>query len=123
MKRKIFSTAALVCCFMICLAAVVADLSGKWTGSLTTPDGNQFPLNYTFKVDGDKLTGTGESPQGAVNLTNGKIKSDSLTFALDVNGVAVIHTGKYFSEGDSVSLNIDYQGMKFHTTLKRFIEK
>jgi len=32
MKRKIVTTAALICCFVVCLAAAVADLNGKWAG-------------------------------------------------------------------------------------------
>ena len=34
---------------MVCFA-IVADLAGKWTGSLKTPDGNEFPLTYNFHV-------------------------------------------------------------------------
>ncbi len=70
MKRKIFTTTALVCCFMVCFA-IVADLTGKWTGVLKTPDGNEFPINYTFKVDGDKLTGVGSSPNGDIAINDG----------------------------------------------------
>ena len=33
MNRKLFITTALVCSFMVCLA-VLADLNGKWTGTL-----------------------------------------------------------------------------------------
>jgi hypothetical protein len=122
MKRKLFITAALLCSFAVAFAAF-ADLNGNWAGSLTAPDGNQYPLNYTFKIDNDKLTGTGQSPQGAVDLTEGKVKGDSLSFAIDVNGVKVLNTGKYFSVGDSISLNVDYQGYKMHSTLKRAVDK
>jgi hypothetical protein len=118
MKRKIFITTTLVCCFVAAFA-FFADLNGKWVGVLTAPDGNQYPLNYTFKIDNDKLTGTGQSMQGTIDLTEGKIKGDSLSFAIDVGGVKVINSGKYFSAGDSISLTIDYQGMKMHSTLKR----
>lgn len=118
MKRKILFTTALLCCFVAAFA-YFADLNGNWKGILTAPDGNEYPLNYTFKVDGDKLTGTGQSPQGAVDLTDGKIKGDSLFFNIDVNGVQVLNSGKYYTAGDSISLTLDYQGMKMHTTLKR----
>jgi hypothetical protein len=33
--------------------------------------------------------------------------------------VVIPHSGKYYAQGDSVSLNIDYNGTKFHTTLNR----
>jgi len=119
MKRKIFTTTALVCCFVICLAAA-ATLNGKWTGTLKTPDGNQFPLTYTFKTDSGKLTGTAESPEGKWDITGGKIDGDDFSFVVTVNDdTKIAHTGKYFSQGDSASLNIDMHGQKFHTTLKR----
>lgn len=122
MKRKLFITAALLCCFAVAFAAF-AGLNGNWAGTLTAPDGNEYPLTYTFKTDGDILTGTSQSPQGTVGITDGKISGDSLLFAIDVSGVKVLNTGKYFSVGDSISLNVDYQGMKFHTTLKRAADK
>ena len=122
MKRKLFITAALLSCFAVAFAAF-ADLNGNWAGTLAAPDGNEYPLNYTFKIDNDKLTGTGGSPQGPVDITEGKVKGDSLSFAVDVNGVKVLNSGKYFSAGDSISLNVDYQGFKKHSTLKRAVDK
>src|ERR1700758_2532397 len=118
MKRKIFITTALMFSFAAAFA-YFADLNGKWSGILSAPDGNQYPLNYTFKADGDKLAGSGEAPQGNVDLTKGMIKGDSLSFHIDVNGVDVINSGKYYAAGDSIGLTIDYQGFKMHTTLKR----
>ena len=122
MKRKFFITAALLCFFGAAFA-FFAGISGKWSGVLTAPDGNEYPLSYTLKADSGKLTGTGQSPQGTVDLTEGVVKGDSLSFAIDVNGVKVLNTGKYFSTGDSISLNIDYQGYKMHSTLKRAADK
>ena len=122
MKRKLFITAALLCSFAVAFAAF-ADLNGHWIGTLAAPDGNEYPLNYTFKVDNDKLTGTGQGQEGSVDITEGKVKGDSLSFAMDVGGVKVLYTGKYFSAGDSISFNVDYQGMKMHSTLKRAVDK
>jgi len=122
MKRKIFITVALVCCFAVCFA-LVADLTGKWTGTLHAPDGNDYPLSYTFKVDGDKLTGTGDSPQGSVPITEGKVAGNDFSFTIDVGGVAVKTNGKLYAEADSCGLDIDYQGNKMHATLKRSADK
>lgn len=102
---------------MVCLAAVV-DLSGKWSGTVKTPDGNEVELNYTFKVDGDKLTGSAESQGSEVTIDSGKISGNDFKFIIvNTDGITIPHSGKYY--GDSVSMNLDYQGMKFHTTLKR----
>jgi hypothetical protein len=119
MKRKIFTTTALVCCFMVCFA-IVADLAGKWTGTLKTPDGNEFPLTYTFKTDSGKLTGIASSPQGDVPITDGKlISATDFTFSVAVNGTDIKHTGKFYPDADSVGMDIDFNGMKMHATLKR----
>jgi hypothetical protein len=118
MKRKLFITTSLLC-VGIAAFAYFASIDGKWTGTLVAPDGNEYPLNYTFKADSGKLTGSGVSPTGPVDLTEGKMNGDSISFAMDVNGVKVLNTGKYFTDGDSISLNLDYQGYKMHSTLKR----
>ena len=122
MKRKILFTAALLLCFGAAFAWF-ADLNGKWTATLKTPDGNEFPLTYTFKSDGSTLTGSVESPQGAIDVQEGKVKGDSLWFSVDAGGTKVLNAGKYIAAGDSISLGIDFQGMKFHATLKRAADK
>ncbi len=123
MKRKFFITTALLFCCAVAFA-FFAGISGHWTGSLTAPDGNQYPLDYTLtSADNGTLTGKGQSMNGTIDITEGKVKGDSLSFAIDVGGVKVLNTGKYFAAGDSISLDIDYQGMKMHSTLKRAADK
>ncbi len=118
MKRKLFTTVALLCLFAVCMAAATG-IAGSWTGTLKTPDGNEFPLNYTFKTDNGVLTGTAQSPEGMVDIIEAKMKQDSLNFGVMVNDVKAIHSAKYFAAGDSISLNIDFNGEKLHTTLTR----
>jgi hypothetical protein len=118
MKRKIFTTLALVCCIMVCFA-IAADLAGKWSGTVKTPDGNEFPLTYTFKTDSGKLTGSVQSPQGEVTITEGKLSGNDFSFNVSANGMDIKHTGKFYPEADSVGLDIDFGGQKMHTTLKR----
>jgi hypothetical protein len=120
--KKIFTTTALLCCFAVCFA-VVTDLTGKWTGSIKTLDGNEFPLSYVLRVDGENLTGTATSPQGDVAITNGKVAGADFSFSLEVNGTDIKHTGKYYAAADTAGLDIDFNGMKFHTTLKRAADK
>jgi hypothetical protein len=67
---------------MCAALALGADISGSWTGAMSMGD-NQFSLTYTFKVDGDKLTGTIQTPQGdSLPLIDGKITGDKMTFAV-----------------------------------------
>ncbi|MGN6639559.1 MAG: hypothetical protein ACTHJ8_11660 [Mucilaginibacter sp.] len=123
MKRKALITAALLCFITVCLAAVAGGLPGKWLGTVQTPDGD-VDLTYNFKLDGNKLSGTAESQGHEVTIDSGKVSGDNFTFRVtNSEGVVIPHEGKYFTTGDSCSLNIDYQGTKFHTTLKRVAEK
>jgi hypothetical protein len=119
MKRRTLITTALVCCFMVCLA-VVADLSGKWTGTLKGPDGNVVAIHLVFKVDGDKLTGTGQGDGDAMQIDSGKINGNEFSFTLtDPGGTVFKQSGKYYENGDSVSMNVEFNGNKLHSTLKR----
>ena len=115
MKKALFTT--LLICFVAAAFAIIADLNGSWSGSVKGPDGNDYPLTYIFKIDGDKLTGTAKTSFGDTPLDKGKVDGDKFTFSTTLNGMEVPHTGKYM--GDSVSMDIDYDGNKMHTTLKR----
>jgi len=122
MKKKMLIALVLLCSFTA-VFAWFADLNGSWSGTLNISDGQQFPLNYTFKIDGNKLTGTSVNDRGTSDLSDGKVKGDSLWFSIDAGGMNILHTGKYFAAGDSISLNIDYNGSPFHATLKRAADK
>jgi len=103
---------------MFCFA-IIADLNGKWSGVLKTGDGNEIPLNYVLKVDGGVLTGAAVSPQGELPFTNGKTDGTTFSFILSFNGTDIKNSGKYYAAADSIGLDIDFNGNKAHTTLKR----
>jgi hypothetical protein len=119
MKRKFFTTALFVGCFMVCLAAI-ADLNGKWGGKIDI-GGTEYPLLYNFKVDGDKLTGTALTPEGDVPLANGKTDGTTFSFSISTSGMDIPHTGKFY--GDSTGIDLEVNGSKIHTVLKRPEEK
>lgn len=116
MKKKIFTTTALICCFMVCFA-IIADISGKWAGTIVTPDGQDIAVTYNFKVDGDRLTGTADSPAGSVSVDEGKIDGDKFSFKVNVSGTDYPHTGKIYA--DSLAMDIDFGGTKSHFTVKK----
>lgn len=115
MKKKLTIAAMLVCCATIAFAAF-ADLTGKWKGVLKFGD-MEIPLNYTFKVDGEKLTGSIGSDQGENPISDGKIKGTDFSFSLDFNGEKIPHTGKYY--GDSTIVISEFQGQKNRVKLTR----
>lgn len=116
MKRKLFNVIALCCCTFF-IMAVIADLNGKWRGVIKTPDGNDLDVSYNFKVNGDNLTGTAESPEGIVTIDSGKVAGNTFTFQVTVDGNAYPHTGKVYD--DSCGLDIDFGSQWVHTTLVR----
>ena len=115
MNTKIINSLVLaVCGILFCL--IVADTNGKWSGYIDY-NGSDIPLNYNFKSEGGKLTGTSETPFGINEILEGKVEKDVMTFKVNLNGELVKHTGKIYP--DSINLKIDYQGSEFSTTLKR----
>ncbi|HWZ36188.1 MAG TPA: hypothetical protein VNW51_08525 [Mucilaginibacter sp.] len=117
MKRKILTATLLFTTALACFAAIT-DLTGKWKGSIITSDGNEVPLTYIFKVDGDKLNGIVQTPKDDLKIYDGKITNDKeFTFKVDVSGEAVVSKGKYY--GDSVVVDAILSGDKIHSKLIR----
>ncbi|MBD1392687.1 glycoside hydrolase [Mucilaginibacter glaciei] len=115
MKRKLLTTAFLVCCVAICMAAAFLNIAGTWTGNLKMTDGNTIPLSYTFKQDGDKVTGMATSPQGEVAIESGKIAGDVITFSVNVQGMDIPHSGKIYA--DSIAMDVTVGDDKLHSKL------
>ena len=90
----------------LALTAWAADLTGQWTATFNTQIGEQH-YTYTFKVDGEKLTGTAKNDRGITDITNGTIKGDQISFdeSLDFNGqtIPIKYTGTV--SGDSIKLH------------------
>ena len=63
----------------LAIPAIAADISGKWTASFETQIGVQN-YTYTFKVDGEKLTGSLKSQFGEGQILEGSIKGDEVSF-------------------------------------------
>jgi len=120
MKRKIPTTVALLVCFSA-VFAYFAGVDGKWSAMLKGPDGNEFPISYTFKADGTTLTGTQISSIGTFNIVDGVMKGDSLWFTAKVNTMQIKNKGRYYASGDSIGLRVGANST--HTTLKRAVDK
>ena len=118
MKKLFTTTTLLLCGAIICLAAIAADLSGKWVGSVKGPDGDtEFPLTYVFKAEGNTLTGTLTSPQGDTPITEGKIDGNNFSFKIAFGDMSIANKGKFY--GDSIGIDSDFGGQNMHITLKR----
>ena len=83
--------------------AFAADLTGTWTATYDTQMG---PMEYTYqlKQTGAALTGTAKNQMGEVELKNGKVENDSVTFVEEVNfggmPISISYTGKILPSGE-----------------------
>jgi hypothetical protein len=95
----------------LALSALAADITGQWTATFNTQVGEQH-YTYTFKVDGEKLTGTAKSDNGTTEIENGTVKGDDVSFVenLDYQGqkLAITYAGKI--SGDEIKFTRDVAG-------------
>ena len=110
MKLRI-ATVLSVVLLALAIPALAADISGQWTATFNTQVGEQHYV-YTFKVDGEKLTGTAKSDNGSVTIENGTVKGDDVSFIenLDYQGqkLLITYTGKV--SGDEIKFTRDVGG-------------
>jgi hypothetical protein len=73
-----------ICLVMMAFAVVwAADVNGKWTAQVPGGrDGQLQETTFTFKVEGDKLTGTVSGRQGDTPIADGKISGDDISFTV-----------------------------------------
>jgi hypothetical protein len=122
MKTLLCVCAALMMALTPITAHAATDLTGTWTGEFKAPDGGQgFQVSFTFKQDGDKLTGTVQGPQGdPIAITDGKIDGDKLTFKVALGEMTITHEGTV--SGDEIKLTSKSNQPNFpggEMTLKR----
>jgi hypothetical protein len=97
-----------------------ADINGRWEGSVSGPNGD-FQIAFNFKVDGAKLTGTVESPNGDIPIEDGKVEGDHISFKTHFDNSEVKHEGTV--SGDTIQLKVEGPWGESEMTLKRAKEK
>ena len=99
---------ALMAGMLLMLAAAVglaADLNGRWQGSLDGPNG-EVQLVFNFKVDGNSLSGSVETPDGNADITEGKVDGHKFSFKTHIgDNTEINHTGTI--SGDAIQLKIE----------------
>jgi len=108
---------------LLATSAFAHEVDGKWTGSLDTPNG-PIPVNYTFKADGMKLTGSTSAPDGSsIAIKDGKVDGEKIAFAIDLDfgqgPVTFTYTG-VVSKGE-IKIHSEFMGMPFDFTVKKAI--
>jgi hypothetical protein len=67
-------------------------VSGEWDGSADA-QGTAIPFTLKLKLEGDKVTGTSESAQGALPISKGTFSAGKLSFSLETPNGAIGLTG------------------------------
>jgi hypothetical protein len=109
-RRILFATAVL--CVIFAGAALAADISGNWSGTMQMGD-NPFTLTYAFKQDGEKLTGTVTGPQGQpLPVSDGKVVGDKVSFfvQVDMGGNPAKFMSQGIVKGDEITLTTKVEG-------------
>ena len=114
--------------FVLCLTAALAmgpaafgaDISGSWTASFETQVGTQN-YTYTFKVEGNKLTGTAKSNLGEGTIDMGTVNGDDVTFVehLNYQGMQLDIPYKGKVSGDEITFTRTIMDVTEHLVAKR----
>lgn len=102
-------------------SAFAADVDGKWTGNMTTPNGD-VPVTFTFKADTTKLTGSTTGPDGSdTKIADGKIEGNNLSFSVtfDFGGMPFTMEYKGVLAGDQIKFTMSVFDMPLELTVKR----
>jgi hypothetical protein len=90
--KKLLAISAALLMTLGTAKATAADVTGSWTTTMQTMDGNSAQITFNFKQDGASLTGTVAGPIGdPLEITNGKVDGDKFTFDVSFNGVTIHH--------------------------------
>jgi len=95
-------------CAMFALTTVMAlaaDITGTWKGE-ANPNGKGGPPTFTLKQAGSALTGTQTMRGNEVEISNGKIDGDKVSFEVT------------FDAGDKGKQTTKYSGTVSGTTMK-----
>ena len=98
-----------------------ATVDGKWTGMIDTPNG-PVEVSFTFQADANMLMGSTSGPDGnVVQIKNGKIDADKISFIVDLDfggmPLTLAYTGVVTP--DQIKMTIDFMGMPFEFVVKK----
>ena len=75
------------------------SIDGNWKGTRETPNGT-IEINYTFKVEGNQLTGTWKTQFGEAKVEDGKVDGKKFSYSIPFNDTKLNFTGEVLSENE-----------------------
>ena len=123
MRTVVLSIMALL---LICaFTAAAADFNGKWLAQVPGRQGNMMEQTFTFKVEGAKLTGTVSSQRGDMEITEGQVSGDDISFMVirkfQEMEIKSIYKGK--AAGSEIKFSMTMQGGRGGGTPIEFVAK
>jgi len=99
-------------------SAFCADIDGKWAGTIT---GMDMTVNFTFKADGNTLSGVHAVNGQETAFKDGKIDGANIAFTvkLDMGGQEMKIEHKGVLSGDQIKMTYDMMGQPGEIILKR----
>jgi len=96
---------------VVALGLWAADVTGKWTYEMQGRNGAQT-VTMELKSSGSSLTGTVSGRGGPMEISEGKIDGDNLSFStkMEFNGNSIVTTYKGVVSGDSIKLDVTRPG-------------
>ncbi len=118
MRKSVLAAAVLI----LATCAFAAEIDGKWTGEIEMgPGGDKMPVVYNFKAEGSVLTGSTSIMDSPVEIKDGKIEGDKvsffITFGEGEQGMKVEYKGVL--SGDQLKLTFDMMGQPVELVLKK----
>lgn len=102
---------ALLSC-LLAVAAYAADVTGKWTAEMPGRGGQTMTSTMNLKADGSALTGTVSGRNGDIEIKNGKVDGDNISFDVTretPNGSFTMHYTGVVS-GDEIKFKVQREG-------------
>ena len=79
-------------------------IDGNWKGTRETPNGT-FEVNYTFKVEGNVVTGVWKTQFGESKLEDGKIEGKKFSYSISFNDTKMSSTAELINENEILVKN------------------
>lgn len=107
--RLLLALALWGACASVVLAA---DVNGKWVAQVPGRNNQAMEVTFTFKADGEALTGATSTARGETPIAEGKISGDEISFTQTMqfgeNKVKLLYKGKV--SGDEIRFTRQREG-------------
>src|SRR5262245_59346523 len=95
----------------LAVSALAADVTGKWTAQVPGRGGQTRETTFNFKAEGEKLTGTMSGMQNDLEIQDGKLKGDDVSFSVKVsfqgNEMKMNYKGKLAGAGSKFTRQVE----------------